>query len=71
MGFMVVDPPAGEQTVRFEFPMPLENRVGWGLTALSVVLWVSSRFARSASCGAGENLSQLAEGRCGAAFPGR
>ena len=37
MGFMVVDPPAGEQTVQFDFPMPLENRVGWGLTALSVV----------------------------------
>ena len=37
MGFMVVDPPAGDHTVRLEFPMPLENRVGWGLTALTVL----------------------------------
>jgi hypothetical protein len=37
MGFMVVDPPAGEHTVRLEFPMPLENRVGWGITALTVI----------------------------------
>jgi hypothetical protein len=37
LGFMVVDPPAGDRTVRMEFPMPLENRVGWGLTALTVL----------------------------------
>ena len=27
----------GDRTVRLEFPMPLENRVGWGLTGLSVI----------------------------------
>ena len=37
MGFMVVDPPAGDRTVKLEFPMPLENRVGWGLTALTLL----------------------------------
>ncbi len=37
MNFMVVDPPAGDRTVRFEFPMPLENRVGWGVTALTAI----------------------------------
>ena len=37
MGFMVVDPPAGDHTVRLDFPMPMENRVGWGLTALTVL----------------------------------
>jgi len=36
MGFMVVDPPPGDRTVRLEFPMPLENRVGWGLTGLTL-----------------------------------
>jgi hypothetical protein len=37
MGFMVIDPPAGLRSVRLEFTMPLENRVGWGLTALTVL----------------------------------
>jgi hypothetical protein len=37
MNFMVVDPPPGDRTVRLEFPMPLENRVGWGLTGLTLV----------------------------------
>jgi hypothetical protein len=37
MGFMVIDPPPGNDAVRLEFPMPLENRVGWGLTGLTVV----------------------------------
>jgi hypothetical protein len=37
MGFMVVDPPPGDRTVRLEFPMPLENRVGWGLTGLTLI----------------------------------
>jgi hypothetical protein len=37
MGFMVVDPPAGDLTVRMEFPMPLENRVGSGMTGLTIV----------------------------------
>jgi hypothetical protein len=37
MGFMVVDPPPGDRTVRLEFVMPLENRVGWALTALALL----------------------------------
>lgn len=37
LGFMVVDPPAGDRTVRLEFAMPLENRVGWGLTGLTLI----------------------------------
>jgi hypothetical protein len=37
MGFMVIDPPAGDRTVRLEFAMPLENRVGWGLTVLTLI----------------------------------
>jgi hypothetical protein len=37
MGFMVVDPPAGDRTVRLAFVMPLENRVGWGLTGLTLI----------------------------------
>ena len=37
MDFMVVDPPPGDRTIRFKFPMPLENRVGWGLTALTAM----------------------------------
>ena len=37
MGFMVVDPGAGDRTVRLEFAMPLENRVGWGLTVLTLL----------------------------------
>jgi hypothetical protein len=37
MGFMVVDPPPGGRTVRLEFSMPLENRVGWGLTGLTLI----------------------------------
>jgi uncharacterized membrane protein YfhO len=38
MGFMVVDPPPGSRAIRLEFSMPLENRVGWGLTAVSLVV---------------------------------
>ena len=37
MNFMVIDPPPGDRTVRLEFPMPLENRVGWGLTGLTLM----------------------------------
>jgi hypothetical protein len=37
MGFMVVDPPAGDRTVTLEFVMPLENRLGWALTGFSLV----------------------------------
>jgi hypothetical protein len=37
MGFMVVDPPPGDRDVRLEFVMPLENRVGWGVFALTLL----------------------------------
>jgi len=37
MNFMVIDPPPGDRTIRLEFAMPLENRIGWGLTGLTVV----------------------------------
>jgi hypothetical protein len=37
LNFMVIDPPPGDRAIRLEFTMPLENRVGWGLTALTVI----------------------------------
>jgi hypothetical protein len=37
MNFMVIDPPLGDRAVLLEFPMPLENRVGWGLTGLTLM----------------------------------
>ena len=37
MGFMLVDAASGERDIRMEFAMPLENRIGWGITALSVL----------------------------------
>jgi uncharacterized membrane protein YfhO len=40
MGFMVVDAPPGEREIRLVFVTPLENRVGWALTAISVLLLV-------------------------------
>jgi hypothetical protein len=40
MGFMVVDTPPGEHEIRLVFVTPLENRVGWALTAISVLLLV-------------------------------
>jgi hypothetical protein len=40
LGFMVVDPPPGDDTVHLVFVMPLENRVGWGLTGLSLLALV-------------------------------
>jgi uncharacterized membrane protein YfhO len=38
MGFMVLQAPPGEHQVRLAFVMPLENRVGWLLTAISLLL---------------------------------
>ena len=38
MGFMVVAAPPGERQVRLAFLMPAENRVGWVLTAISLLL---------------------------------
>jgi hypothetical protein len=38
MGFMVVDASPGEREIRLVFVTPLENRVGWALTAISVLL---------------------------------
>ena len=37
VGFMVVDPPPGDRDVRLEFVMPLENRLGWGVSALTLL----------------------------------
>jgi hypothetical protein len=37
LNFMVIDPPPGDRTIRLEFTMPFENRVGWGLTGLTVI----------------------------------
>ena len=37
LNFMVIDAPPGDRTIRLEFTMPLENRVGWGLTALKAI----------------------------------
>jgi hypothetical protein len=38
MGFMVVEAPPGESQIRLAFVMPFENRVGWVLTAISLLL---------------------------------
>ena len=38
MGFMVVEAPPGEHQVRLAFVMPFENRVGWVLTGISLLL---------------------------------
>jgi hypothetical protein len=38
MGFMVVEAPPGEHQIRLAFVMPAENRVGWALTATSLLL---------------------------------
>lgn len=36
--FSVIDTPPGEQDIRFVFEMPFENRIGWVVTSLSLVL---------------------------------
>jgi len=38
MGFMVVEAPPGEHQIRLAFVMPAENRVGWALTGISLLL---------------------------------
>ena len=38
MGFMVVEAPPGEHQVRLAFVMPAENRVGWMLFGISLLL---------------------------------
>ena len=49
MGFMVVDAPPGDREIRLVFPMPLENRVGWMLTGISLALlaWLLLQRERS------------------------
>lgn len=37
-GFMLVEPPAGTHAIAFQFETPLENRVGWIVTALTCIL---------------------------------
>jgi hypothetical protein len=37
MGFMAIEAPPGEYQVRLAFVMPAENRVGWVLTAISML----------------------------------
>jgi hypothetical protein len=41
MGFMVVEAPPGEHQVRLAFVMPVENRVGWVLAGISLLLLVA------------------------------
>jgi Mrp family chromosome partitioning ATPase len=41
MDFMVVDAPPGEHDIRLQFVTPLENRVGRGVTALTLALLLS------------------------------
>jgi hypothetical protein len=38
MGFMVVEAPPGEHQIRLAFVMPAENRVGWVLAGISLLL---------------------------------
>jgi hypothetical protein len=37
MGFMVVEAPPGEDQIRLAFVMPFENRMGWALSAISLL----------------------------------
>jgi hypothetical protein len=49
-GFTVIDAPPGEQDITFVFEMPLENRIGWAVTLLSVAVLIAlmaSRIARA------------------------
>ncbi len=48
MGFMVVDAPAGKRAIRMRFEMPLENRLGWMVTALAAAVVAFLLFARRA-----------------------
>ncbi len=48
LGFMVLDLPPGEHEVRFEFPMPMANRIGWLVTSMSLagvvgLFWLGRR----------------------------
>jgi uncharacterized membrane protein YfhO len=38
MGFMVVEAPPGEHQIRLAFVTPAENRVGWVLTGISLLV---------------------------------
>jgi uncharacterized membrane protein YfhO len=51
MGMMALDPPAGPRQIRLVFSMPLENRIGWVLTAvaLAAILMLAGRSFRTAS----------------------
>jgi hypothetical protein len=40
MGFMLVEAPAGTHTIHMHFDTPLENRIGWVLTAFTAVTLV-------------------------------
>ena len=42
MGFMVLGAPPGEHQIRLAFVMPFENRVGWVLTGISLLLLAAS-----------------------------
>jgi 6-pyruvoyl-tetrahydropterin synthase related domain len=37
LDFSVIDAPAGEHDILYVFEMPLENRIGWALMAISVI----------------------------------
>jgi hypothetical protein len=39
--FSVIDAPPGDDDIRYVFETPLENRIGWGLTLLSVLAAVA------------------------------
>jgi hypothetical protein len=51
MGFMLVQAPAGTHTIHMHFDTPVENRIGWIVTALTCVVvvglcglaWLKSR----------------------------
>lgn len=47
MGFMLIDTPSGAHTIRLQFETPLENRIGWILTALTAVCLVLLCLRRS------------------------
>ena len=48
LGFILVTPPLGAQTMHFQFETPLENRVGGILTLITCVVAVTLLFARKA-----------------------
>jgi uncharacterized membrane protein YfhO len=38
MGMLSLEPPPGDREIQLQFAMPVENRIGWGLTLITVIV---------------------------------